>query len=71
MKKYTHANLKTPVYIDLALVFAAYYSEGSKSTHVVATGGAVLPISESPEQINQDKAGEGSIPPARKRSKLK
>lgn len=60
LTKLTHANLKTPVFVDLDLVVAWYFSESTKSTHIVATGGAMLPVSESPEQITKDKKNVGT-----------
>lgn len=49
--KFTHANTKQEVHIALPLVFSSYYSEATKCTHVLATGGAIIPISESPELV--------------------
>lgn len=47
----THANKNIPIYLTKSLIFSVYYSEGSKSTHVVANGGAVVPIKESVEDV--------------------
>lgn len=58
IKSYTHANLKAPIHVDLDLLAFWYYSEASKSTHLVAAGGAMIPVSESPETITNDKKGE-------------
>jgi hypothetical protein len=37
--------------VDLDLVSFFYYSEASRGTHVVAVGGAIIPVVESVEQI--------------------
>lgn len=47
----THANLKVPVEISREQIFAYYMSPGHKSTFLLATGGAMLPVVETPEQI--------------------
>lgn len=49
----THANTKVQIEIALPLIFAAYYSEASKCTHVLATGGAIVPVLESPDFVKQ------------------
>ncbi len=54
----THANHKKPIYVDGALLFAWYYSEAHKATHIVSTAGAILPVSESVETVTQLKQGE-------------
>lgn len=45
----------TPVMADLDLIVFYYYSENSKATHLVAVGGATLPVMESIEQITRLK----------------
>jgi hypothetical protein len=49
--KLTHANHNNSVYIAVPLFFCAYYSTGHKCTHVMATGGAIVPVSESPDEV--------------------
>ena len=56
LAKLTHGTLpKTPVMADLDLIVFWYYSEGSRTTHLVAAGGAIVPVSESVEQITRLK----------------
>lgn len=47
----THANNQQTIYIAANLVAGFYHSPASASTHVVASGGAVFPASESVETI--------------------
>jgi hypothetical protein len=49
--KFTHANTKVEILVSLPLVFCAYYSEATKCTHLLANGGAIIPIVESPEIV--------------------
>lgn len=49
--KLTHANNKQILYISADLVAGFYHSAASASTHVVASGGAVFPASESVDTI--------------------
>ena len=52
-----HANHKNAdgthreILISKPLVFATYYSDADKSTHVVSTAGAIIPVVESPEDV--------------------
>jgi hypothetical protein len=41
--------------VDLDLVVFVYHSDASRGTHVVAVGGAIVPVTESVEQITQLK----------------
>ena len=49
-----HANHKNEageareILIAKPLVFANYFSDADKATHVVSTGGAIIPVIESP-----------------------
>lgn len=54
--RFTHANNLQPVYVDLDLIFSWYYSAAGKATHLVASGGAMLPILETAEQVSERKA---------------
>jgi hypothetical protein len=49
----THANNKQPIYVSRELIFSYYFSQGHKSTVLLASGGAMLPVLESPETIKQ------------------
>jgi hypothetical protein len=49
--KLTHANLSQPVWIAKNQLFSFYYSPSSDATHVLATGGAVLPVTESVDEM--------------------
>lgn len=51
--KLTHANFKTTLYLPVPLIAGFYYSEAHKATHVVASGGAVFPASESVDEIER------------------
>jgi hypothetical protein len=47
----THANNKQVLYIAKDLIAGFYHSAASACTHIVATGGAVFPATESVETI--------------------
>jgi hypothetical protein len=47
----THANLKTPIWVDLDLLGAWFYSETNKATHLILIAGAMMPVLESCEEI--------------------
>jgi len=51
---------KGPTYVNPNLIFSFYYAEGMKCTHIVATGGGMVPVKESPEELKQilTKTGE-------------
>lgn len=71
--KLTHANTKRDIFVASPLVFACYYSDASKCTHVLASGGAIIPVTETPEIVmNQVEAfikGEHEIQRSSKKSK--
>ncbi len=71
IKQYTHANLKTPIYVDTSLLASWYFSPGHKATHLVMTGGAMVPISESPETVLADKNKISESPESVTKSKRK
>lgn len=63
--KLTHANVKNPdtgkleaVTADLDLISFWYHSPGSRATHLVANGGAIMPVVESVEYITSLKEGK-------------
>ena len=39
------------ILISKPLVFATYYSDADKATHVVSTAGAIIPVVESPDEV--------------------
>jgi hypothetical protein len=59
--KLTHANFKTALYVPTTQIAGFYHSPGSACTHVVASGGAVFPASESVETIQQ-LLGTSNVP---------
>jgi hypothetical protein len=40
--------------VDIDKVFSFYYSQGHKATLLLATGGAMIPVSEPVEKITED-----------------
>ena len=58
-----HGNIpNTPVVVDVDLVFTYYHSAQAKCTYLVAQGGAVMPVSETVEQVSQLKTGMNQEP---------
>lgn len=53
MLSLTHANTKQPIYINSNLLFAWYWSEAHKATHLVSTNGGMIPVSETPTQVTE------------------
>lgn len=49
----THANLLKPVKVAKQLVFGVWYSDSHKATLVLASGGAMLPVTESVDEVNR------------------
>jgi len=47
----THANFKEPVHISVRTYFAHWWSDTHKATLVLGTGGALIPVSETVEQV--------------------
>jgi len=47
----THATFNTHIYVPTVSVFSWYHSPNSKCTHIVASGGAMLPVSESVDEV--------------------
>lgn len=47
----THANFKREILVVSSLIFSAYHSDAGKCTHVLSTGGAIIPVLETPEVV--------------------
>lgn len=54
LQKYTHANLKTDIFVDLLQVYSVYYSEAHRATHLLAFGGAIIPVLEAIQTVKAD-----------------
>lgn len=61
--KARHGATKEPteVMIDVDLMAAWYYSQASKTTHVVMIGGAMLPVLDSVEELTKAKTGDNDV----------
>lgn len=55
LEKLTHANLKAPVVVDMDLLVAWYFSKSHEATHLLFSGSAMLPVSESVETVTKLK----------------
>jgi hypothetical protein len=60
--KLTHANFKKEVILTREQVWAIYYSESHQCTHIVSTAGAIVPVSESVDDVNRLVYGAPVIP---------
>ena len=49
----THANLKKDISINRDLLFAWYWSEAHKATHLISTNGGAIPVLESKEEVDR------------------
>jgi hypothetical protein len=50
----THANHEaTPIVVDARQFFAAYYSTTHKCTLLLASGGAMMPVKETVDQVKE------------------
>jgi hypothetical protein len=49
----THGNLDKAVSVAVPLAFAWFHSPGSNCTHIYASGGSVIPVKESPEEVTR------------------
>ena len=47
----THANNAAKIFVPVNQIFAVYYSEGHKATLVMATGGAMIPVKETADEV--------------------
>jgi len=54
--QFTHANNNQPLYVDLTLLAAWWYSPAHKSTVLLMSGGAMAPILESVEEVTAKKS---------------
>lgn len=56
---FKHANFKTDdgvhreILIAKPLIFATYFSDKDKATHIVSSGGAIIPVLEAPDEVAQ------------------
>lgn len=46
---FTHANTKREVLITVEHVYAIQFSSAHQATHIISTGGAIVPVAESVE----------------------
>jgi hypothetical protein len=57
--KFDHANMRdekglpVPITVVKEHVFSWYYSTSSKCSHIVSTGGSVVPVLAKPDEINK------------------
>lgn len=51
--KFHHANTLKEVTIIRDMIFTWFLSDAHKSTLIMGTGGALIPIAESPEQVEK------------------
>lgn len=58
--KFTHANLKSTLYLQRDLIAGYYYSPANRCTHVVASGGAVFPALESVDEVSRLLTGQAN-----------
>lgn len=49
--KFTHANSQKDIYVAKPLIFSCYYSDAHKATHIVANGGAIIPVLDSLDNV--------------------
>lgn len=49
----THANANTKVIVVRELLFSFYYSEGHKAVLLMSTGGGMIPVKESLENVSE------------------
>lgn len=48
----THANTKQPISVNVHLLFAWYWSEAHKATHLISTNGGAIPVLESKADVD-------------------
>ena len=54
-----HANKAgMKVYLDVNQIFGVWFSEATASTFIMASGGAIVPVAETPEQVIKLKQAE-------------
>jgi hypothetical protein len=49
--EFTHATLNTKIIVAKLLLFSFYYSQQLKCTMLLAAGGALIPVTESVEEV--------------------
>lgn len=54
----THANTNREILVTRELVFSIYYSEAHRATHVLSSGGAIIPVSESVNVVRERVYGQ-------------
>lgn len=65
--KFTHANFKTPVWINTSNIFAFYWSTSHKCTHIVGPGTSLIPVLEVEDEVLKIlENAKGEINDARK-----
>ena len=52
--EFNHANLNKPVMLLPSQVWVVYYSDASKSTHIVSIAGNLVPVRESVEEVTRE-----------------
>lgn len=55
LARFTHANHGDPVVVDLDLLAMWYFSQAHQATHLVSTGGAIMPVKESVDEVSRSK----------------
>ena len=48
---FTHANTKRDVVVTREMVWNIYYSSAHAATHLVSNAGAIIPVSESVDEV--------------------
>jgi hypothetical protein len=51
--KFIHANTEAPVQLVAEQVFGWYYSSGQRCSLILSTGGAMVPVKETVEEISR------------------
>lgn len=49
--EFNHANMNTKIVVMKDLAFSVYYSPNHKATMIVASGGAIVPVRESVNEV--------------------
>lgn len=51
--KFTHSNLKTPVYVFAELVVAVYFLTTNNTTAILGNAGALIPVEGTVEEVTK------------------